>query len=135
MSLRTEALRGKLALPTEHQEQIAVCNWLDFRRVVYFAVPNGGKRNVVVGKKLKAEGVKKGVPDLIILTPPPNAMIALGGARLPCCGAAVEMKRRKGGVVSEEQSGWLATFAFLGWATIVANGADDAIKQLEEWGY
>ncbi len=30
-----------------------------------FAVPNGGDRNVVVGTKLKAEGVRRGVPDLV----------------------------------------------------------------------
>lgn len=30
-----------------------------------FAIPNGGHRDVRVAKKLKAEGVKPGVPDLM----------------------------------------------------------------------
>ena len=29
-----------------------------------FAIPNGGHRNVVVASKLKAEGVRPGIPDL-----------------------------------------------------------------------
>jgi len=29
-----------------------------------YAIPNGGKRNIGVARKLKAEGVKKGIPDL-----------------------------------------------------------------------
>ena len=48
----------------EHQVQVAICNYLDLRKVCYFAIPNGGKRNIITASKLKAEGVKKGVPDL-----------------------------------------------------------------------
>jgi hypothetical protein len=33
-----------------------------------FAIPNGGHRNKIVAKKLKAEGVLAGVPDLCLLT-------------------------------------------------------------------
>lgn len=31
-----------------------------------FAIPNGGKRNVIVAQKMKAEGVRAGVPDLCL---------------------------------------------------------------------
>lgn len=51
----------------EHQVQVAICNYLDLRKVCYFAIPNGGKRNIITASKLKAEGVKKGVPDLCII--------------------------------------------------------------------
>ena len=51
----------------EHQVQKAICQYLDLRGVCYFAIPNGGKRNVITAKKLKAEGVKAGVPDLCII--------------------------------------------------------------------
>lgn len=34
-----------------------------------FAVPNGGARNVITGRILKAEGVVAGVADLILLVP------------------------------------------------------------------
>jgi hypothetical protein len=31
-----------------------------------FAIPNGSKRSIGVAKKLKAEGVKRGVPDVAV---------------------------------------------------------------------
>jgi hypothetical protein len=34
-----------------------------------FSIPNGGLRHIVVAKKLKKEGVKKGVPDVFIPVP------------------------------------------------------------------
>nr|WP_297167535.1 VRR-NUC domain-containing protein [uncultured Dysgonomonas sp.] len=34
-----------------------------------FAVPNGGSRNIVEAKNLKAQGVKSGVSDVILLIP------------------------------------------------------------------
>ena len=33
------------------------------------AIPNGGQRNIVVATKLKAEGVKSGVPDVCLPLP------------------------------------------------------------------
>jgi hypothetical protein len=51
----------------EHQVQKAICQYLDARGLCYFAIPNGGKRNVITATKLKAEGVKAGVPDLCII--------------------------------------------------------------------
>ena len=76
---------------------------------------------------MKMIGVKAGIPDLVILSPPPNFPL--------CRGAVIEMKRRKGSSVSEAQKVWLQYFADYDWATCVANGADEAIRQLEEWGY
>ena len=51
----------------EHQVQVAICQYLDVRKVMYFAIPNGGKRNITTATKLKKEGVKAGVPDLCII--------------------------------------------------------------------
>lgn len=34
-----------------------------------FAIPNGGLRHIVVAKRLKEEGVKRGVPDVFIPVP------------------------------------------------------------------
>ena len=44
----------------EHEVQKAICQYLDLRGVCYWAVPNGGQRNLVVAKKLKAEGCQAG---------------------------------------------------------------------------
>jgi hypothetical protein len=38
----------------EHQVQKAIAQYLDLRGVCYFAIPNGGKRNVISATKLKA---------------------------------------------------------------------------------
>lgn len=118
---------AKLGIPTEHQEQVMLCRWLDKRKVIYFAVPNGGKRHPSVARKLKAEGVKAGVPDIVI---PQQARL-----QIKYTGVVIEIKRRQGGRTTEEQRQWLDYFKSEGWLTLVANGADEAIKKLEEWGY
>jgi hypothetical protein len=62
----------KLQKKCEHTEQVAVINWAKLNEGKYpelrnlFAIPNGGARHLVVAKKLKAEGVKAGVPDLFL---------------------------------------------------------------------
>jgi hypothetical protein len=52
---------------TEHDLQCAICNYLDIRRVCYWAVPNGGKRSKTESARFKKEGVKSGVPDISIV--------------------------------------------------------------------
>ena len=57
----------------EDNLQRAVCRLLDCYEnagdLMYFAVPNGGKRNKVTAKILKGIGVKAGVSDLVIVLP------------------------------------------------------------------
>lgn len=53
----------------EHQIQVAICQYLDLIKIPFFSIPNGGMRNVIVAKKLKAEGVKAGVADLFLMIP------------------------------------------------------------------
>ena len=50
----------------EHRLQVAICNYLDHCNYEFFAIPNGGLRNIKVAAKLKREGVKAGVADLFI---------------------------------------------------------------------
>lgn len=61
---------------SEHDEQVTFIGWVKLNRSyapslevrealqLCYAVPNGGDRNIVVAKKLKAEGVEKGMPDI-----------------------------------------------------------------------
>ena len=51
----------------EHEIQKAICEYLDIRNICYWAVPNGGKRSKAEAGRLKAEGVKSGVPDLCLI--------------------------------------------------------------------
>ncbi len=56
----------------EHYEQCALFQWARLEQknrpdlALLFAIPNGGQRNPIVGAKLKAEGVKAGIPDLCL---------------------------------------------------------------------
>lgn len=73
--------RGPRALrvgPSEHQVQTAVIQWWDLNckrwdmpPFALFAVPNGGARDMITGARLKAEGVRRGVYDLILARPTP----------------------------------------------------------------
>jgi hypothetical protein len=115
--------------PTEHAEQAAVCQWLDAAHpdVLYWATPNGanlsGTKNQRYGQinKLKAEGLLPGVSDLIIAE-------SRGGYHA----CALEMKSLTG-KVSENQEWFMARLEKVGWYTIVAHGADEAIALLTEY--
>lgn len=57
---------------TEHQEAVALMKWVKLSMGKYpdlkhlFHIPNGGNRNIVTARKLKAEGVKRGVSDYFL---------------------------------------------------------------------
>lgn len=101
---------------SESEEQIGFVNWFEdqFPNVRIFHIPNGGHRAISVAKKLKAEGVKAGVPDLFI----------------PAWRIWIEMKRTKGGNVSKEQEEWADYLRGGGYVVIIAAGARDASLQL-----
>lgn len=103
-----------------------LATWLDVIGLVWCHVPNGGVRNPIAGARLKAQGVKPGVPDVLIFTSPP---------RISATGAAIELKRLNGGRTSIEQTGWHDTLRNLGWRVHVAKGALDAIDWLQGLGY
>jgi len=106
-------------MPTESAEQIAFLQWwhAQFPRVRIFHVPNGGHRAISVAKKMKAEGVRPGVPDLCV----------------PEWRLWVEMKRRKGGRLSDDQKDWIAYLEGIGDTVLVGHGAEDAIRKVLEW--
>ena len=113
---------------TERQIQSAVATVLDRLNLVWFHVPNEGKRNVIAGNRLKAQGLKAGVPDLIIASPAPNFPDARG--------VGIELKRSKGGRVSERQRDWLYKLdKECGWYTIVCEGYDATLATLGELGF
>ena len=111
----------------EHYEQAAVVRWLEFKRIPFFAVPNAARRSPRTAAMLKAQGMRAGVPDLIL----PKAPYG----KFDITGVAVEMKRASGGRVSPEQAEWIALLESCGWRCIVAKGAEHAIRELEGLGY
>ena len=112
---------------TEADHQRALADWLDAIGVLWFHPPNGGFRHARVAAKLKAEGVKAGVPDVWICTPPPNVPDAPG--------CVVELKAKKGGRLSKHQRRWLDDLAVLGWLVFVSHGHVPAIEWLKGLGY
>ena len=74
------------------------------------AVPNGGARHIAVARKLKAEGVKKGFPDLQLNLP-------RGGY----AGLFIELKTLVGRT-SPEQKEWLERLNAGGNRAVVCKG-------------
>lgn len=101
----------------EHLEQVALFQWARKNLSVHpeldamFAVPNGGARNPITAKRLKAEGVKAGVPDIFL-------MAARGGYH----GMVIELKRVGGGRLTAEQCRWLAMLGDEGYLAVVCHG-------------
>ncbi len=112
--------------PTEDTEQIRLAALLDKAGMLWCHVPNGGKRDQLTGARLKRQGVKPGVPDVLIFD--------LGSNGKP---TALELKRQNGrySQVRPNQKGWLQGLDDRGWNTIVGYGASDAISKLQELGY
>ena len=98
-----------------------------------YAIPNGGARgdsersNKIRGAKLKATGVKKGVPD-----------IKLPVARRGYFGLYIEMKRPKSergqaGRVSEEQEEWHVALREQGYCVLTCIGYEPALNVLKNY--
>lgn len=114
--------------PTEHQDAVALMNWAGFASGrmpalrMLFAIPNGGDRNKIIGAMMKAEGVKPGIPDYM----------------LPHCaggwpGLFLELKRRTGGRLAEEQRERMRELAAEGYAVALARGWFEARAALERY--
>lgn len=55
----------------EHDIQKSCIEWFDMQYpgLLLYAIPNGGKRDKKTARKLKAEGVRRGIPDLHLAVP------------------------------------------------------------------
>jgi hypothetical protein len=116
---------------SEEAQQTAYFLWCAINKVHSpelewaFAIPNGGKRDVITAGKLKAQGVKPGVPDVMV----PSIQIV---GTQTFAGLWLELKKRKGGIVSEDQRRWQAYLSNHGYAHRICAGYEamrDATKQ------
>jgi len=105
--------------PSEHSEQVGFINWFrsQYPEILIFAIPNGEKRAISVAKRLKAEGVVRGVPDLFI----------------PAWNLWVEMKRVSGGRLSTDQKQMISYLENIGHTVIVGKGATDASQHIRKF--
>ena len=114
---------------SEHQEQCLVVLWCelnsstDRRLSLIYAIPNGTwARNIGAARKAKAEGAKKGVPDLFL-------PVAANG----CYGLYVEMKKTVGGSISVDQKHWLQQLEEQGYQCEVCKGSVAAISVIKRY--
>lgn len=151
--------------PTEHAEQCAVITWAALNAAKWpclrllYAVPNGaffggevkklknGKNlpvSAIRARKLKAEGLKEGVPDLCLPVP---SLVVRASARSesesrppkggttnpePCHGLYIELKRRTQGRASEMQKWWHQCLIAQGYRVELCRGAAEAIEVLRQ---
>lgn len=108
--------------PTEEDDQIALCQWMDLNNIRYYAIPNGGSRNQLEAYKLKRCGVKRGIPDLCMPMPTKGHH-----------GLYIELKRRGGANGTKEQKEWINYLRSVGYRAEIAKGFDEAQKIIEEY--
>jgi len=113
---------------SESSEQQILVNHLDLTPIEYCAIPNGGLRDKRTARMMVAEGLKRGMPDILIFDPPPGTKYI---------GTALEMKRSNGvpSDVSPRQRKKLAMLAARGWKTLIGYGYMDAVAKLKAVGY
>lgn len=100
--------------------------------ICLFSIPNGGGRSgPVTGSILKAEGLRKGAPDLFLAVPRKKVeAFNLGPQRLDLhsvwCGLFLELKR-KNGIVSPEQTAFHEALRAQGYSVWIARELGTAI--------
>lgn len=114
---------ARIALsPLEDSQQMALFCWLAINAVhtpelsFAFAVPNGGKRDRVTAARLKATGVRAGVPDIVQPT-----IRFVDNRWWP--GLFIELKKEKGGNTrNPDQLRWAEYLKGQGYAHYLCKG-------------
>lgn len=115
-------------VPKEATEQIWLFEWCRHAAVKWpeldllHHIANGGSRNYIEAARLKAQGVKPGVPDLCLPVP-----------RGDYHGLYIELKRREHGVLSAEQKVWIERLRGQGYRVEVCKGFQEAADVLESY--
>lgn len=115
----------KLTNINEHGVQASLIHWFRCKYPehthLFFAIPNGGRRDKATAARLKKEGVVAGIPDLMLAMPRP-----------PFHGLFLELKTATGSV-SRSQKAVAETLRAQNYQVVVAYGLDDAIETIETY--
>ena len=106
--------------PLEREEQATLARALRRAGGFWIHVPNEGRRSKIQGYRLKMAGMVSGCPDVLVFSRPP---------------VAIELKRQKGGRVSDAQLDFMKKLSREGWRCFVAYGAQAAFRALREAGH
>lgn len=118
----------RMECPEEEVEQTCLFRWAAYSLGAHpelkllHAIPNGGKRSKSEAARMKAAGVKAGVPDMFL-------PVARGGSH----GLYIELKRIKGGRVSAEQLAWMEELTREGYTCAVCHGWEEARKVIQTY--
>lgn len=107
-------------IPSEDAEQVAVVQELEARGIPYWHTNNEIWTSSWKQKaRAKAMGTQSGIPDLFVCFP--GQLVG------------IEMKRRKGGVVSPNQKYWAAIIEQCNIPVWVAHGYDEAMEVVAKY--
>ena len=118
---------NKYQLSSEASEQEKVISWCFHHERLYpdlkwmHHCPNGGSRQRLEAIRLKAQGVKAGVPDLHLPIPKGRYV-----------GLYIEMKYDKG-TIQKSQKEWIVGMAAAGHYACVCYGYDIAVEVIESY--
>lgn len=112
----------KTNIPTEHNEQSLVIKYCALLKIPIFHIPNGSYKSLTARIKSKQEGLKAGVPDLMIPI-----------ATKDYHGLFIEMKRVKNSKVSIHQNEWIELLNKQGYKAVVCYGSSEAIRTIEDY--
>jgi hypothetical protein len=131
---------GAAKVPTEAQECKWLFEWAQMQSSrgwklsdILVHVPNGAyhgadrKAGAVVARKLREQGLHPGAFDYILPVP-----VLRSGLRF-CPGLWLEMKRTRGGTVSEDQKKFMSSMQQLGWQCEIAKGWIQATRIIEAY--
>lgn len=117
-------MNRKRSEATEQERVINYCRYNEMRypelKLIHH-IPNGGRRDKKEAARLKAQGVKAGVPDLFLPVP-----------RHGYYGLYIEMKYG-GNKTTQNQRFWLEELKKQGFKTEVCYGADAAIEEINNY--
>lgn len=130
--------------PSEHDIQSAIVEWASLTKIPntnYFIkdflikIPNEGKRSWTYSKKMKKEGLKKGVSDLFLAYPVchslPSEYLDKEKKNI-YCGFWLEIKK-KGENPTIEQSEFLYLMKKIGYFSDWRDTVDEGIKAIKEY--
>lgn len=133
--MKAAVLKLKQIIPTEDDEAQWLIQWAHTQRYngrklsdLLIMIPNGAylggdaRQRAITMAKLKRTGFRAGVFDYLLPIP-----------RGSYPGLWLELKRRKGGVVSEEQLAFAAEMRALGWSIKVREGWEEAMDAINEY--
>ena len=123
---RQEKRERKKSAASEHDLQVQCVHIFRLLYPNYWrllmAIPNGGYRTATTARKLHAEGVQPGVPDLFLAV-----------ARKGYHGLWIEMKNGKTGVLSEHQKEMIARLKAEGYACDVCRTQEEFINSIKNY--